>query len=122
MIHDQEVVFKSDKKEAPIIYLLQRPIQSRNATSDRMQNTLLKSFQNLCHCGKGDYAQIGSDTVTIKGSSSVMGTLEDKSGGDVIQQEFVTFRGNQGLAALMVIGPKREWDEDLVRKFISSIR
>ena len=66
---------------------------------------------------------IGQQDINIRGEDAMLTIREGQnSDGTKIRQATAQFKGNEGEALLMIMGPKQTWDETLVDTFIQSIR
>jgi hypothetical protein len=121
LIHDQMVILVSIDALGPDFKLLQRPAKGVIATPEHMERTLLKEHQNRHHTHLGDFSKVDTETLILRGHPVLFTISENKSGAEVVREEFGTFEGNQGLATLMVIGPADHWNQDLIHNFVASL-
>ena len=66
---------------------------------------------------------VESYQTTIRGENTTV-TVEESDGnqGYILRQLFAIFKGNNGPAIILIQGRKDSWDQNLVDKFIASIR
>lgn len=120
MIVYEMVMIEPDETSGPIIVLMQYPtldIDDEEAVKEGLQQAAeTQNSQGI------SFKEVGSFDTNIHGELSTVIVSEGNYRDLVMRRWMTVFHGNQGPVILMVQGLVNEWDEDLLRDFIRSIR
>jgi len=120
MVFMQMVMLSPSSRARPTIMLMQSA--DRAAKPEDMQQQLQDQFQRQYSMRGGTYRITGTRQVRIKGQAVTLTVAENIAESVTIQQATGAFPGKNGLAILMIIGPKQTWDWGIVEQFTGSIR
>lgn len=90
---------------------------------EQMEQQLRQSFEQQAGNRGLNMSLVKVEQKTIRGEETEVATYEGTDeNGLVIRQVITSFPGKDGTAMLMIMGPAKLWDQELVDTFIESIR
>lgn len=88
----------------------------------QMERQMQQSFQQQYGKAGSTMQVVGQENVTIRGQDVTL-TISESVGQDSrLRQALGTFEGKNGLVIVMVMGDADNWDDTLMRQFLSSIQ
>lgn len=115
------VVLGTENLTEQAIMLMQVP-EMLGLTPEDMIRTMEQSLQS--QTGQENVSMYVVDTIetTIRDQNVTLTVMEGSdSNGYAIKQVTGVFRGNNGAAMLMIVGPQQSWNQETVDAFISSL-
>lgn len=104
------------------IMLMQFP-SSAELNEDQMEKQMEQAMEQQYSQKSMEITSIETQKITIRGEERLATISEGTTQqGQDFRQLFVFFEGNNGTAALMIMGTLYEWDEKLIDNFIASFR
>ncbi len=90
-------------------------------SQDEMERQMQQSFQQQYGKSGSTMSVVGQERVTIRDQAVTM-TVAENDASPKLRQAIGTFNGKNGMVVVMVMGTADEWDNDLMRSFLESIR
>lgn len=104
---------------APLIMLSQFGLAT---DPQQMEEQVRRSLEQQSGYGSLSMKVVEVRTMTIRGEEVDVTTLEGADDhGLVMRQLVATFPGKHGTAMLMIMGPTRYWDKEVIDRFVESI-
>lgn len=103
-----------------ILMLLQ--VSTPNVNREQVVRQMQEAFQQQFQRQSGAMHEVAQEPITIRGQETTLVISESETGTNQMRQAVAVFNGNNGLVVVMAMANASEWDIELLRSFLGSIR
>ncbi len=103
------------------MFIMLMGTQAAGVDQADMERQMQQSFQQQFGRNGSRMEVVGQERVTIRGKETTI-TIAESDASPKMRQAIGAFEGKNGLVVVMLMGSANDWDDGLMREFLSSIR